>query len=282
MIGRGAQLRMLGMVMAIGAMGACKGDKLKPEEVKTVTAKDQYAIDSARMELDRVSAAMPSELVGSTWRLVQVRAPHDSVITPEKIAIFTVEFGSDGQVIVVAGCNRGGGTFTVTPPKGLSFGPLRTTRAMCPPGSISARYLADFAQMRGYAIVGGKLYIDLADGVIYQFAPELDIARTRGVGDEEPEVIFACLDSAGATTRIFALEIRNFQMRRTLCHPFTRARPPLQSTHARPVPPRPRRHPSPPRLRHRRLPRRGPALPFRFPWRQLEKRGQRAPEKIRQ
>jgi len=204
MNGRGAQLRMLGVVMAIGAMGACKGDKLKPEEVKTVTAKDQYAIDSARMELDRVSAAMPSELVGSTWRLVQVRAPHDSVITPEKIAIYTVEFGSDGQVIVVAGCNRGGGTFTVTPPKGLSFGPLRTTRAMCPPGSISARYLADFAQMRGYAIVGGKLYIDLADGVIYQFAPELDIARTKGVGDEEPEVIFACLDSAGATTRIFA------------------------------------------------------------------------------
>ena len=41
---------MLGVVMAIGAIGACKGDKLKPEEAKAVTAKDQYAIDSARME----------------------------------------------------------------------------------------------------------------------------------------------------------------------------------------------------------------------------------------
>ena len=50
---------MLGVVMAVGAMGACKGkDKLKPDEVKAVTAKDQYAIDSARMELDRASAAI--------------------------------------------------------------------------------------------------------------------------------------------------------------------------------------------------------------------------------
>ena len=205
MNGRSARLQMLGAVMAVGAMGACKGkDNLKPAEADAVTRKDQYAIDSARMELDRVAAASPSELAGSAWRLVQLRTPNDSVIKPEKVAIYTIEFGTEGQAIVVGGCNRGGGTYTVTPPKGLSFGPLRTTRAMCPPGSISARFLADFAQMRGYAIVGGMLYIDLADGGIYQLAPELDIARTRGVGDEEPEVIFACLDSTGATSRIFA------------------------------------------------------------------------------
>jgi heat shock protein HslJ len=202
MNGRNAQVWLSGLVLGVLVMSACRKDKV-PEPV-AIDPKEQYAIDSARMELDRVSAVVPSELAGSQWRLVQLRASQDSVIKPEKVAVYTVEFGADGQAIVVAGCNRGGGAFTVTPPKGLTFGPLATTRAMCPPGSMSARFLADFAKMRAYAIVGGVLYIDVADGGVYQFAPELDIARTRGVGDEEPEVIFACLDSLGAESRIFA------------------------------------------------------------------------------
>ena len=205
MNGRMAQVWWAGLTVALGAMAACKGkDNLKPDEVSAVTKKDQYAIDSARMELDRASAATASELTGSTWRLVQLRASKDTVITPEKVAVYTVEFGTSGQVIVVGGCNRGGGTYTVTPPKGLSIGPLATTRAMCPPGSMSARFLGDFAQMRAYEIVAGMLYISLANGAIYQFAPEIDIARERGVGDEEPEIIFACLDSAGTSSRLFA------------------------------------------------------------------------------
>ena len=41
MNGRSAQLRMLGVVMAVVAMGACKGrDKLDTAEVKAVTAKE--------------------------------------------------------------------------------------------------------------------------------------------------------------------------------------------------------------------------------------------------
>jgi heat shock protein HslJ len=204
MNGRSAQVRLVGALLAVGAMAACKRDRIKPEEAAAVTAKDQYAIDSARMELDRVAAVVPSELAGSRWQLVQLHAQKDSLIKPEKIAVYTIEFGGDGQAIVVGGCNRGGGTYAVTPPKGLTFGPLATTRAMCPPGSLSARFLGDFPQMRAYEIVGGMLYISLASGEIYQFTPELDIARVRGVGDEEPEVIFACLDSTGASSRIFA------------------------------------------------------------------------------
>jgi len=205
MNGRSAQLRMLGVVMALGAVGACKGrDSLKPAEADAVTKKDQYAIDSARMDLDRVAAIAPTELAGSSWHLVQLRTSRDSVIQPEKVAVYSIEFGTDSQVSVVGGCNRGGGTYAVTPPKGLSFGPLRTTRAMCPPGSISARFLADFAQMRSYALVGGMLYVDLADGGVYQFAPQLDVARVISAGDAEPELIFACLDSTGAKTRLFA------------------------------------------------------------------------------
>ncbi len=71
--------------------------------------------------------------------------------------------------------------------------------------------------MRSYALVGGMLYVDLADGGIYQFGPELEIARVMGAGDPQPELIFACLDSTGAESRIFALVRRKSGRTRSRC-----------------------------------------------------------------
>ena len=201
MNGRSAQWRWLA-VLALSAMAACKGkDVVKPEDAAAIK-KDQYAIDSARMALDLASEATPSELAGSHWQLVQLRGVRDSVFTPEAATVYTLEFGSDGQAIVVGGCNRGGGTFAVTRPSGLTFGPLATTRAMCPPGSISARYLGDFARMRSYQLVGGHLFISLADnGGIYEFAPE----PPKSLAEAGPDpVAFSCTDSTGARTRVIA------------------------------------------------------------------------------
>jgi len=205
MNGRTVQLRMLGVVIALGAVGACKGkDSLKPAEADAVTKKDQYAIDSARMDLDRATAGLSSDLKGTKWELVQLRGLHDSVITPERFATYSLEFGNDGQALVVGGCNRGGGTYTVAPPKGLTFGPLATTRAMCPQGSLSQRYLGDFARMRSYQLVAGRLYISLVDdGGIYEFVPEAEVVALT----PEPgvTVLFTCTDSTGARSRFAAI-----------------------------------------------------------------------------
>jgi heat shock protein HslJ len=202
MIGRTLRWWLFGAVAGLAAV-ACSGrDTPRPEEAAAV-AKDQYAIDSARMELDRASQALPGELDGTTWQLVQLRASHDSVIRPEAVAVYSVEFGRDGQVIIVGGCNRGGGSYTVSPPRGLSFGPLATTRSMCPPGSLSARFLRDFANMRAYELVGGVLYISLASGDIYQFVPE-QFTAGHMAPEKGAELIFTCLDSTGASSRLFA------------------------------------------------------------------------------
>jgi heat shock protein HslJ len=196
---------MLGVVMAVAAMGACKGrDKLDTAEVKAVTAKDQYAIDSARMDMDRATAGLSSDLKGTRWELVQLRGLHDSIITPERFGTYSLEFGNDGQALVVGGCNRGGGTYSVAPPKGLTFGQLATTRAMCPQGSLSQRYLGDFARMRSYQLVAGRLYISLVDdGGIYEFVPEAEVvAATPEPGVPVPLV---CTDSTGARSRFTAI-----------------------------------------------------------------------------
>jgi para-nitrobenzyl esterase len=111
-------------------------------------------------------------LAGTTWRLVQFRSMDEKTLTPDKPDKYTVAFGTDGKVSVKADCNRGHGTWTSSDPSALKFGPLATTRAMCPPGSLSDRFLKDFQYMRSYVIKDGKLHISLmADGGIYDFEP---------------------------------------------------------------------------------------------------------------
>jgi heat shock protein HslJ/membrane-bound inhibitor of C-type lysozyme len=176
-----------------------------PPDEQTEEAKDRWAIDSARREADIAAAAAPGELSGSIWRLVRLQSLDGTVLEPEPRAVYTVEFGSDGKAGVVGGCNRGNGTWTVAPPSGLTFGPLATTRAMCPPGSMSERFLGDFQNMRSYQLVGGHLYISLAaDGGVYDFVPEETAGEKLGAGTAEPEVVFACTDSTGAPSRIHA------------------------------------------------------------------------------
>jgi heat shock protein HslJ len=194
---------MLGVVMAVVAMGACKGrDKLDTAEVKAVTAKDQYAIDSARMDMDRATAGLSSDLKGTKWDLVQLRGLHDSIITPERFGTYSLEFGNDGQALVVGGCNRGGGTYSVAPPKGLTFGQLATTsgcagKDRCPSGT----------GLRPDALIpvrgGGQHLVRVDDGGIYEFVPEAEVvALTPEPGVPVPLV---CTDSTGARSRFAAI-----------------------------------------------------------------------------
>jgi len=208
-VGR-ATVKLVGVPLVLLALTAC-GRKADRDKAPTLgeqmdEAKDRWAIDSARLEAEGEAAAAPSELPGSTWRLVRFQSSDDKVLTPEAGGVYTVAFGTDGRVSVVGGCNRGSGTWTSTPPSGLSFGPLATTRAMCPPETMSARFLGDFQHMRSYVIVDGRLHVSLqADGGIYEFAPEeavVDNPPSAGASGEPMR--FRCTDSTGARSAIVA------------------------------------------------------------------------------
>ncbi len=186
-------------------LSACGGkDKPKPTQGEQMDeAKDRWSLDSARRDAERVAAAAPSALEGATWRLVRLRTPSDTVLTPARGAEYTVEFAPDGRASVVGDCNRGSGTWKATPPNVLAVGPLATTRAMCPPGSLSDRYLGGFQSMQSYVIVDGKLYISTTDNGIYEFAPET-VEAPAPAGNNSVEAIFLCTDSAGARSRVLA------------------------------------------------------------------------------
>lgn len=64
------------------------------------------------------------------WRIIRLQGD-----MPPEGMILTIEFGRDGQVGGNSGCNRFGGSFTMTG-EGLTLGPLRATRMACPPAQM--------------------------------------------------------------------------------------------------------------------------------------------------
>ena len=112
------------------------------------------------------------ELAGTSWRLVKIMGMDDSLAEPRDRSLYTLEFGQDGRMTILADCNRGSGSWISGSPPQLEFGPIAATLAMCPPGSISDKYLAQFEWVRSYVMKDGHLFLaTMADGSIIEFEP---------------------------------------------------------------------------------------------------------------
>jgi heat shock protein HslJ len=120
---------------------------------------------------DPASPPAPSSIGMRTWQLVKIQMTDDAVFVPDHPTKYTLELGSDGHASVRADCNRGSGSYKLDG-WSLAFGPLATTRALCPPGSLSDRYLAQLGQVSSWLERDGKLQLATrADGAILEFQP---------------------------------------------------------------------------------------------------------------
>lgn len=118
------------------------------------------------------SAAQASDLEGTAWRLLNIASMDDSMEVPDDPNKYTLELGADGQAAMRADCNRGRGSWESKSASQISFGPIAATRAMCPPGSLSDSYLAQFQWVRSYVMKEGHLFLaTMADGSIIEFEP---------------------------------------------------------------------------------------------------------------
>ncbi len=126
-----------------------------------------------------------TELTGTAWRLVKIMSMDDRVYAPDDRSKYTLELLSKGRAAIEADCNRGTGTWTSEGPGQLQFGPIATTRALCPPESLSERYLAQFEWVRSYVMEDGRLFLaTMADGSIIEFEP-INVPPTATVLGEE-------------------------------------------------------------------------------------------------
>ena len=118
------------------------------------------------------AGAAASELAGTQWRLVEIQSMDDSLYVPDDPTQYLLELKSDGTATLQADCNRATGSWSSKRPGHIEFGPLAATSAECAPGSISARYLAQFPWVRSYVLEEGNLFLaTMADGSIIMFAP---------------------------------------------------------------------------------------------------------------
>jgi para-nitrobenzyl esterase len=111
-------------------------------------------------------------LADTRWQLVEIQSMDDTTLRPDEAGKYTLAFDGKGGVNLKVDCNRMGGSYTYAPPSGLVFGPLRSTRAVCPPGSLYDRINNDLPYVRSFILKQGHLYLSLmADGGIYHFSP---------------------------------------------------------------------------------------------------------------
>ena len=116
-------------------------------------------------------------LAGSRWQLITIQSMDDAQGTTQLAdpTNFTLHFGKDGHATLKLDCNRGFSNYETTPASSgnsgsLRFGPVATTRAMCPPPNLDARVARDFPFVRSYLFKDGRLYLSLmADGGIYEW-----------------------------------------------------------------------------------------------------------------
>jgi heat shock protein HslJ len=131
------------------------------------------------------SAKKASELAGTSWQLVRIMSMDDTVYQPDDRSRYRLEFLKDGSVAILADCNRGKGSWTSESQGRLEFSPVASTKALCPPGSLSEEYLAQFQWVRSYVIKESHLFLATkADGSIIEFRP-VDVPVVATVLGEE-------------------------------------------------------------------------------------------------
>lgn len=158
---------ILFLLLAV-AMAGCSQKSESQTAAATADTKPALAAGPGQQADNDVA----SELAGTSWQLVKIMEMDDSVDAPEDRSLYTLEFGTDGRAAMRADCNRGTSSWSSGSPGQLQFGPIASTKAMCPPGSLSDKYLAQFQWVRSYVMKDGHLFLaTMADGAIIEFEP---------------------------------------------------------------------------------------------------------------
>ena len=113
-----------------------------------------------------------SPLSGTTWRLVQFEGGDGKIQRPPNPDNFTLEFQAGGVLAARIDCNRGRGSWKITPPSGIALDTKVMTRAFCGQNSMDTQIVKHLPMVRSYTMKNGRLFLSLmADGGNYEFEP---------------------------------------------------------------------------------------------------------------
>jgi para-nitrobenzyl esterase len=113
-----------------------------------------------------------SELRGTSWQLVKVNAPDESILVPNDKSKYTITFGRDGRVTARVDCNRASSTWRSTGAGELQFGSWSRTGSKCGPDSLHDKIVTEGAAVRTYIIKDGHLFLSgMTAGGSYELEP---------------------------------------------------------------------------------------------------------------
>jgi heat shock protein HslJ len=190
----------------------CAGDSEKIDRAQHIETASPESKDRSGESSASVS---DSPLADTEWRLVEIQSMDDAVGTtrPDDPSKYTMKLNRDGTVNMVLNCNRAFGNWIIKPGRETSsgnfeFGPLASTRVLCPPPSLDERITADSGFVRSYLLKDGRLYLSLmADAGIYVWEPNTespyltvpDPQLEEAILDAEPYYTREVVEIQGAT-----------------------------------------------------------------------------------
>lgn len=112
----------------------------------------------------------PRLVLNKTWQWEATTTPDEKtdVPNPER---YTILLKDDGKLQARFDCNRGGGSYQISEGK-LSFGPMMSSRMVCPEGSLDGTFMRDLQRVVSFFIDRGHLYLELPyDSGTMKFRP---------------------------------------------------------------------------------------------------------------
>jgi para-nitrobenzyl esterase len=145
------------VVTATCLLAACA----KKEDQEATSTADSSAAQPATTSApaDSAPASGDTLLPPGPWHWVGTLSPVEW-IAPANPADYTLEFGPGGSVAAKIDCNRGNGGYRIDG-KTIRFGPLATTKMMCPPGSLDVKFAQQIDAARHWFMHGDTLMMDL-------------------------------------------------------------------------------------------------------------------------
>jgi heat shock protein HslJ len=146
------------------------------QEVRlTFTLEGNDLVETSRQMLGS-SGGAAQQLTGVLWKWTQFVDPLNKVTIddPDK---YTIEFMDDGQISARLDCNMGRGTYSAeaggaAPSGTILIEILATTKALCPPESLSDQFVQYLNEAAVYSFQDNRLLLDLpADSGTMSFEP---------------------------------------------------------------------------------------------------------------
>jgi len=158
----------------ISTLALCDADSNAHNFQFVLQGATKYAFDPDGYLLlsgDQGDLKLRSALSGVSWEWREFAGGDGEILRPTTPGQYTVEFLSDGKLVIQADCNRAAGTYTADDPIiDLQIGAV--SRAMCPPGSLTDRFLRDLGDASSFVFREGRLYLALPiDSGILEFDP---------------------------------------------------------------------------------------------------------------